>query len=444
MSSQYRIDEPHLPDPFSLIMGEAAVEKRTPGFSAAASGFAAKFARDFLLYSGEGHLCTVAPTRSGKGVSAIVPNLSHYRGTTIVLDPKGENYDITARGRREMGHRVYKLDPFGAIDSTTDSVNPLDALRLPNADVETDAQTLAEAIVRGMTSSREPFWDHSGIGLLSAMLMVAATREEPNRNLGWAFDMLSSDDVVYNLAVLLDTQKETMPAQAYREIASFLQITDLTRSGILAVTQSYFKMLATTKVRRTIDTSTIDLADVIDGNPVTIYMILPSERINSHAGLLKVWLATFFKAVLARKSQPTHKTLFLLDEAGQLGGFPFLESLMTLAGGYGVWLWLIYQDLSQLQAAYPKTWKTMLNNCGVLQFFGVNNRQMATSWAECLDSSAAQILKLANDEQMLLLQKQGEVRCRRINYLHHPYFAGKCDPNRLFRNHRPGGPSMQP
>ena len=113
MSSQYRIDEPHLPNPFSLIMGEAAVEKRTPGFSAAASGFAAKFARDFLLYSGEGHLCTVAPTRSGKGVSAIVPNLSHYRGTTIVLDPKGENYDITARGRREMGHRVYKLDPFG-------------------------------------------------------------------------------------------------------------------------------------------------------------------------------------------------------------------------------------------------------------------------------------------------------------------------------------------
>lgn len=35
--------------------------------------------------------------------------------------------------------------------------------------------------------------------------------------------MLHSDDVIYDLAVLLDTKGKTMPRFAYQEIASFLQ-----------------------------------------------------------------------------------------------------------------------------------------------------------------------------------------------------------------------------
>lgn len=35
-----------------------------------------------LHYTGQRHLLTVAPTRAGKGVSMIIPNLLTYRGST--------------------------------------------------------------------------------------------------------------------------------------------------------------------------------------------------------------------------------------------------------------------------------------------------------------------------------------------------------------------------
>ena len=58
-----------------------------------------------------GHLLTVAPTGQGKSATQIVENLRRYTGSVVVLDPKGELYDLTARHRRRMG-KVYRLAPF--------------------------------------------------------------------------------------------------------------------------------------------------------------------------------------------------------------------------------------------------------------------------------------------------------------------------------------------
>jgi type IV secretion system protein VirD4 len=62
------------------------------------------------------HLLSVAPTRSGKGVSLIIPNLLNYMGSIIVIDPKGENAYLTAKRRRELGQKTYILDPWGEVN----------------------------------------------------------------------------------------------------------------------------------------------------------------------------------------------------------------------------------------------------------------------------------------------------------------------------------------
>src|ERR1022692_960309 len=63
------------------------------------------------------HLLTIAPTRSGKGVSLIVPNLLNYRGAVLVVDPKGENAWITALFRRKLlGQKTVILDPWGEVN----------------------------------------------------------------------------------------------------------------------------------------------------------------------------------------------------------------------------------------------------------------------------------------------------------------------------------------
>jgi type IV secretion system protein VirD4 len=71
------------------------------------------FDRRFIRVKDYVHLLTVAPAGAGKSVSVIIPNLLSHRGSTVVIDPKGELFAATAEARRKMGHRVIRLDPFG-------------------------------------------------------------------------------------------------------------------------------------------------------------------------------------------------------------------------------------------------------------------------------------------------------------------------------------------
>src|SRR3546814_4994949 len=56
-----------------------------------------------LRYDGPAHLLTMAPTRSGKGVGTIIPNLLTIDRSVICIDPKGENARVTARTRATKG-----------------------------------------------------------------------------------------------------------------------------------------------------------------------------------------------------------------------------------------------------------------------------------------------------------------------------------------------------
>ena len=59
-------------------------------------------------WAGESHLLTVAPTRTGKATMQIIPNLLHYKGSAVVLDPKGElaqgHCPLAGRARRPGLH----------------------------------------------------------------------------------------------------------------------------------------------------------------------------------------------------------------------------------------------------------------------------------------------------------------------------------------------------
>jgi type IV secretion system protein VirD4 len=82
-----------------------------------------------ILHKGAGHLMTIASTGAGKGVGCIIPALLRHPGPVVVIDPKGENYAVTARARREMGQQVVLLDPFQITgESETGGLNPLDLL----------------------------------------------------------------------------------------------------------------------------------------------------------------------------------------------------------------------------------------------------------------------------------------------------------------------------
>lgn len=105
------------------------------------------------------HILTAAGSRSGKGVSLLVPNLLHWPGSCLAIDPKGELATITASRRSEdgstwsrpMGGRVVALDPFervrGPAMAFRGAFNPLARLDPESADGHDLASLIADSLV---------------------------------------------------------------------------------------------------------------------------------------------------------------------------------------------------------------------------------------------------------------------------------------------------------
>src|SRR3546814_12695399 len=84
---------------------------------------------------------------------------------------------------------------------------------------------------------------------------------------------------------------------------------------------------------------------------------------------------------MRRRARPEASTLFVLDEAAQLGTFNELRQAVTLLRGYGLQTWSFWQDALQLQYLYPDDWQTMVNNSKVVQCFGANTLLAAQTMA---------------------------------------------------------------
>ena len=71
-----------------------------------------KYRDKFLTLPGKQSVMLSAPTRSGKGVGVVVPNLLAWQDSAVVVDIKSENWAITAGFRAAHGQAVYAWAPF--------------------------------------------------------------------------------------------------------------------------------------------------------------------------------------------------------------------------------------------------------------------------------------------------------------------------------------------
>ncbi len=420
---------------YDLLLGWTARDAaRDPiGFSAPRAAPAPEAGESPILYGEDRHLVTIAPTGAGKGRSIIIPNLLRFEGSVIVIDPKGETWHTTNRRRREMGQEVRLLDPFGVISRRTDSLNPFDLFDRPGALLDADAEMLASLLAGDAGFHKEPFWDNWGRSLMSGVIAaVAETGGGGERHFGKVREILMSDDAVYNLAALIENH-EHLNRLSKQNISSFLPITEQTRSGILSTAQSYLKVVNSDSALRSLSRSTIDLDAVRKGDPMTIYIVVPPDKLESHGALLRLWVGALMLTVMGRRRRPKRSTLFLLDECAQLGEFGPLRQSMTLLRGYGLQVWPFFQDLSQLQRLYPNDWRTIFNNAGVFQLFGVANHLMARESADLIGDVDADVLRnMPKDRQVIAISGDKALNARLPDYLVDAPFAGQWDPNPMF------------
>ncbi|MDL2405584.1 type IV secretory system conjugative DNA transfer family protein [Rhizobium calliandrae] len=409
-----------------------------------------------LRYDGPGHLLTMAPTRTGKGVGTIIPNLLTADRSVICIDPKGENARIASRARQSFGP-VHILDPFGVTGKQSASFNPLDMLDPSSLDVAEDASTLADALVfdePGMAG--ETHWNEEAKALIAGIILYAVTHDPPHeRSLVRLRHHLTLAPEAFD--VLLKQMQASIEVNGLvaRAANRHLGKSDREAAGVLSAAQRHTHFLDSPRMAAVLGRSDFRFTDLKHHN-ATVFLVLPPDRLSTYSRWLRLLVSQSLTDMARDPMKPIAPVLYLLDEFAALGHLEPVERAMGLMAGYGVQLWPILQDVHQLRATYGKRAGTFLSNASVLQLFGVNDietaelvgktigrtdaRYFTASWSEGKSSTAEhisardlmnpdEVMRLASDQMILLRQGRRPALVRKLRYYNDPEFKGLFDPS---------------
>lgn len=326
-----------------------------------------------LRYAGEGHLVTIAPTRAGKGVGTIIPNLLALDRAVLCVDPKGENARVAAAARRRFGP-VHVLDPFGVSGLPSSSFNPMDAIDAASLDAAEDAATLADALVADPPHQiQDAHWNEEAKALLTGLILRVACEPDPaRRTLARLRELVTlPPDAFYDLLqeMQADTRAHGLIARAANR---HLAKSEREAAGVLSSAQRHTHFLDSPRMTAVMARSDFSFAD-LKREAASVFLVLPPDRLEAYARWLRLLIAQALTAIARSDDRPSRPILFLLDEFAALGRLEPVERAFGLMAGYGVQLWAILQDLHQLRAGYGQKAGTFLANAGLVQVFNVND-----------------------------------------------------------------------
>lgn len=350
------------------------------------------------------HVVTVAGNRAGKGTSLIVPNLLCYPGSVVVIDPKGENAALTARHRATFpNHRVVVLDPFNETDlpdTLRGSYNPLDLIDPISDDAIDLAGALASALVM-RSNDKDAHWDESAKQVIEALILHVCETEDrtARRTLARVYQLLMRGDAEFAAAIdeeaiaageeppemnsfkalwmhmsLSEAENENVRDVIVGAAETLQAMGDSERGSVLSTARRNTRFLATPSVQKVLSSTTFDL-DMLKTHEggASIYLCLPARYLASHARFLRLIVNQVLfqmEAIGLAKPATGYPVLFVLDEFAALGHMETIEKAAGLMAGYGIKLWPILQDLTQLKRHYRESWETFLGNAGTMTFFG--------------------------------------------------------------------------
>jgi type IV secretion system protein VirD4 len=388
--------------------------------------------KDDVFHRGDEHALVFAPTGKGKGVSLLIPTLLTYTGPAIVVDIKGEAAQVTAQRRRDMGQKVFVIDPFRVTTNTPDKFNPLDLHLINSCGADVDAEMFATMLSTGKRGE-DTYWLDTATPLVAGAIAHHLTaNENQDRNFNTVRKFIRDDEFDYTLAKLLD-DKKVSSRFAHEEFATYLQIcSDRTRPCVLSTARSFLRSLCSDAVADSLESTSFDWKELLGGEPMTIYFVIPPSKLASHQALIRLWIGSLMLGLSTRCKHHGQRTLLLLDEAAQLSQLEILKTLFTLMRGYGVQVVAFYQDLSQIMEIFPRDWETIINNAGVLAAFGLSNFRMANRWSEYFGMDPAELLRIDRQNMAIWTPNEGAQILRRLNYLTDPRYQGLFDPNPRF------------
>lgn len=131
------------------------------------------YTHKLMLHDGVEHILLMAPTRSGKGVSTIIPTGLIWKHSMFFFDPKGELWGLTSGYRKNiLRQKVLKFQPL-CKDGSAARWNPLAEINYRSFEELSDVQSITGVMVRpdGENKGGDDFWPNSAQALLNGVIM---------------------------------------------------------------------------------------------------------------------------------------------------------------------------------------------------------------------------------------------------------------------------------
>ncbi|MEL6511451.1 MAG: type IV secretory system conjugative DNA transfer family protein [Pseudomonadota bacterium] len=449
-----------------------------------------------LRYDGPAHLITLAPTRAGKGVGTVIPNLLAVDRSVLVIDPKGENARIAGEARQRFG-TVHVLDPFEVSGHPSACYNPLDRLKPDSLDLGEDAASLTEALVMDPAGQvQEAHWNEEAKAILGGLIMFCVCHEDRDRrSLATVREYLTLPPD--RLKALLELMQDSDEAGGLiaRAANRFLGKADREAASVLSNAQRHTHFLDSPRIAKVTSRSDFQFSD-LRHRITSVFLVLPPNRMDAYSRWLRLLVsqalqdiardaevsatpaaATGAPAALSALEEAPDAfpalsgasaalqsatgrlkapTLFLLDEFAALGRLEAVERAMGLMAGYGLQLWPILQDMSQLKDLYGDRANTFIANAGVQQVFGVNDFETAKWLSQMIGQETSrfqtdsfkpgdgpsfsnhltgrdlltpdEIMQMPPNVQLLRVQGQPSALAQKLRYYADPEFRGLFVP----------------
>lgn len=366
--------------------GEADLRAR--GLRAGAGVILGKRAGRLLTLGGPEHVMLYAPTRTGKGVGVVIPNLLSWPGSVVVLDIKRENWTATAGFRAARGQQVILFDPFDPAGRTA-RFNPLGHIdRQDPAAVLTLLQKMAAMLFPTPTHT-DPFWSEAArTGFIGVGGLVAQTPERPF-SLGEIYEELTSGDPRDRLPRVVAAKAAAgapLDAAFVQALTDFCAASENTFASIKQTVTARLNIFLSPGVRAATDESDFDLAD-LRRRPISLYLCASPDNLPRVAGLYSLLFQLLID--LSTQTLPSADTpvqvLVLLDEFARLGRVDVVAHAFAYVAGYGLRLLCVLQSPAQLRAIYgPDMTEEIMSNCGVEVVFAPKELQVAQALSERL------------------------------------------------------------
>jgi len=423
----------------------------------------------YLIADDFQHVLLFAPTGSGKGVGFVIPNLLFWDQSVVCHDIKMENHDLCSGYRHKIGQEVYLWNPADP-DGISHCYNPLDWISEKPGQMVDDVQKICNLIL-----PEQEFWQNEARSLMLGVILYLVAVPEKVNSFGEVVRTMRSDDVVYNLAVVLDTIGKRIHPVAYMNIAAFLQKADKERSGVISTLNSGLELWANPLIDATTARSDFDM-QTLKKKKMSVFCGVTPDNLKRLEPLLKVFYqqATDFMTRNMPKKDEPYGVMFMMDEFPSLGEMPQFQVGIAYFRGYRVKLFLIVQDTQQLKGIYEEAgMNSFLSNCYYRITFAANNVETANLISQLIGNKTAQqashnkpkfldlnpgartintsevqralllpqeVITLPRDEQIILIESFAPIRTKKIFYFKDKFFKKRLLPKEPIPQQEPYDP----